>query len=48
VTAVVAALDGYFTYQSRQPDPPGLPHVRAAQAAFGHVTRRWLRTRTGW
>ena len=48
VTAVVAAFDGYFTYQSRQPDPPGLPFVRAFQAAQGEVTRRWLQQRTGW
>jgi len=42
VTAIVCALGGYFTYQSLQPAPPGLPTVRAFQAALGEVTRRWL------
>jgi aminoglycoside phosphotransferase (APT) family kinase protein len=48
VTAVVAALAGYFIHQSRQPDPPGIPAVRAFQAAQGKVTLDWLRARTGW
>jgi hypothetical protein len=42
VAAIVCALGGYFTYQSLQPAPPGLPTVRAFQAAQGEVTRRWL------
>jgi hypothetical protein len=48
VTAVVAALAGYFIRQSRQPGPPGLPTVRAFQAAQGKVALDWLRARTGW
>jgi Phosphotransferase enzyme family len=48
ITAVVAALAGYFTRQARQPDPPGIPTVRAFQAAQGRVTVDWLKTRTGW
>ena len=48
LTAMVAALDGYFTVRANEPPPPGLPHLRPAQAAFGRVTRRWLRSRTGW
>jgi aminoglycoside phosphotransferase (APT) family kinase protein len=48
VTAVVAALAGYFIYESRQPSPPGLPTVRAFQAAQGKVALDWLRARTGW
>jgi hypothetical protein len=48
VTAVVAALAGYFIYQSRRPGPPGIPTVRAFQAAQGKVTLDWLRARTGW
>ena len=42
VAAIVCALGGYFTYQSLRPPPPGLPTVRAFQAAQGDVTRRWL------
>ena len=48
VTAVVAAVAGYFTWQARLPDPPGLPTVRAFQAAQGQPARAWLRRRTGW
>jgi hypothetical protein len=48
VTAVVAALAGYFICQSRRPGPPGIPTVRAFQAAQGKVALDWLRARTGW
>jgi hypothetical protein len=47
IDAVVAGLTGYFLHQSRMPDPPGLPTVRAFQRAQGEVTLRWLRTRLG-
>lgn len=46
VTCAVAALSGYFTRQSLQPDLPGLPTLRAFQAAQGAVARRWLAQRT--
>lgn len=42
LTATVCALAGYFTEASLRPPPPGLPTVRAFQAAQGEVTRRWL------
>jgi aminoglycoside phosphotransferase (APT) family kinase protein len=42
LTATVCALAGYFTEGSLRPPPPGLPTVRAFQAAQGEVTRRWL------
>jgi aminoglycoside phosphotransferase (APT) family kinase protein len=42
VAAVLCALAGYFTHQALQPPPPGLPTVRAFQAAQGEVARRWL------
>jgi hypothetical protein len=42
VTATVCALAGYFTERSLRPPPPGLPTVRAFQAAQGEITRRWL------
>jgi len=48
ITAVVAALAGFFTYHERQPAPPGLPTLRAFQAAQGAAARAWLRQRTGW
>jgi aminoglycoside phosphotransferase (APT) family kinase protein len=48
VTAVIAAIAGFFTYQSLQSPPPGLPTVRAFQAAQGRVAREWLARRTGW
>jgi aminoglycoside phosphotransferase (APT) family kinase protein len=44
LAAVVCALAGYFTERSLQPPPPGLPTVRAFQAAQGEVTRRLLAT----
>ncbi|HEU5417450.1 MAG TPA: phosphotransferase [Streptosporangiaceae bacterium] len=48
VTATVAALAGYLLYRSRQPAPPGLPTVRAFQAAQGKAAVAWLKQRTGW
>jgi hypothetical protein len=48
ITAVVAAIAGYFTWGALQPPPPGLPTVRAFQAAQGVVARAWLAHRTGW
>lgn len=42
LAAVVCALAGYFTEQSLQPPPPGLPTLRQFQAAQGEVARRWL------
>ena len=48
VTAVLAAVTGYFVGHSRMPDPPGLPTVRAFQAAQGRAALAWLRTRAGW
>ncbi|MGI9147651.1 MAG: aminoglycoside phosphotransferase family protein [Chloroflexota bacterium] len=48
ITATVAAVAGYFTHRALQPSPPGLPTVRAFQAAQGVVARKWLAQRTGW
>jgi aminoglycoside phosphotransferase (APT) family kinase protein len=42
VTALVCALAGYLTERSRQPPPPGLPTVRAFQAAQATIARQWL------
>jgi len=48
VTAAVASLAGYFTHRALQPPPPGLPTIRAFQAAQGVVACEWLAERTGW
>ncbi len=48
VTAVIAAIAGFFTSQALQPPPPGLPTLRAFQEAQGAVARQWLAERTGW
>lgn len=42
LTAVVAAIAGFFTIQAVAPPPPGLPTLRAFQAAQGAVARAWL------
>jgi len=44
VRAVVCALAGFFTRQSLEPPPPGLPTLRRFQAAQGEIARRWLAT----
>ena len=43
--AYLAAIAGYLTRQSLLPPPPGLPTVRAFQAAQGTIARRWLAAR---
>jgi hypothetical protein len=45
VTALVCALAGYLTERSLQPLPPGLPTIRAFQAAQAAITRGWLTER---
>jgi hypothetical protein len=46
VNCALASLAGYFTRHSLLPPPPGLPTLRAFQAAQGTVARRWLAQRT--
>ena len=48
VTIYVAVMAGYFTRMALMPPPPGLPTVRAFQAAQGAIARRWLGARCGW
>jgi aminoglycoside phosphotransferase (APT) family kinase protein len=48
LTAVVAAVAGFFTREGLQPAPPGLPTLRPFQASQGEVARSWLARRTGW
>jgi Ser/Thr protein kinase RdoA (MazF antagonist) len=47
VTAAVATVAGYFTRGALLPPPPGLPTLRAFQAAQGAAAREWLAQRTG-
>lgn len=42
VAALLCAVAGYLTRQALRPPPPGLPTVRAFQAAQGGIARRWL------
>jgi aminoglycoside phosphotransferase (APT) family kinase protein len=48
LTAVVAAVAGFFTGEGLKRAPPGLPTLRAFQAAQGEAARAWLARRTGW
>jgi aminoglycoside phosphotransferase (APT) family kinase protein len=48
VTAVLAAVAGYFVRQSRLPAPPGLPTLRAFQRDQGIPAMEWLMRRTDW
>ena len=48
IDAVLASFAGMLTFLSLQPPPPGLPTVRAFQAAQGDIARRWLARRRGW
>lgn len=48
LTAGIAATAGFFSHRSLQAPPPGLPTLRAFQAAQGVVARQWLAQRTGW
>ncbi len=46
--AVICSIGGYFVVRALEPSPPGIPTVRAFQAAQGEVAIDWLRERTGW
>ncbi len=48
VDALVVAVAGYFAHSQMLPPPPGLPTLRAFQAAQGTETARWLADRMGW
>jgi aminoglycoside phosphotransferase (APT) family kinase protein len=45
VTDVAAGLTGMFEHMWRQPDPPGIPTVRAFQRMQAEALRPWLRDR---
>jgi len=48
VAALVAAFSGFLVLSSLRLAPPGLPTLRAFQAAQGKVALRWLERLTGW
>jgi Ser/Thr protein kinase RdoA (MazF antagonist) len=48
VSALLAAVSGFFVSHSLDPEPPGLPTLRPFQAAQGDVALAWLRRRQGW
>ena len=45
ITGFLVGLTGYFIDVARRPDSPGLPTVRAFQAAQGRATLDWVRRR---
>lgn len=45
VTATVAGLAGYFSWQGRQPARPEMPTIRRFQLAQADACLRWLRVR---
>jgi aminoglycoside phosphotransferase (APT) family kinase protein len=48
IDAVIASLSGYFLAHARRSPPPGIPTLRAFQAAQGDIALAWLRERAGW
>jgi aminoglycoside phosphotransferase (APT) family kinase protein len=48
VTSLIAAIAGFMEDARRRPQPPGIPTVRAFQAAQAGAAGAWLRQRTGW
>ena len=45
VDAVLCSFAGFFVVRGLEPDPPGLPTLRAFQRAQGAVAVKWLRDR---
>jgi aminoglycoside phosphotransferase (APT) family kinase protein len=46
--AILCSAAGYFVVRALDPPPPGIPTVRAFQAAQGEVALAWLKERLGW
>jgi aminoglycoside phosphotransferase (APT) family kinase protein len=46
--AILCSVAGYFVVHALDPPPPGLPTVRAFQAAQGQVALAWLKDRLRW
>lgn len=47
-TAYAIAYAGYWARMSRQPAPPGVPHLRPYQVRAAETAVAWVRYRTGW
>lgn len=48
IDAVLCTIAGFFAVHALDPPPPGIPTVRAFQAAQGRIAVKWLRERTSW
>jgi len=48
IEAVLCSVAGYFVVRALDPPPPGIPTLRAFQAAQGRAAVGWLRELTGW
>lgn len=48
VSAALVSFAGFFTQRALLPPPPGLPTLRAFQAAHGVAARAWIARRLGW
>ena len=48
IDAVLCTLAGFFAVRALEPAPPGIPTLRAFQAAQGRVAIAWLRDRLAW
>lgn len=48
ITSYAAAFAGYWARSSRQPTPPGIPHLRGYQARAARAATAWIAYRTGW
>ncbi|GAA4182612.1 hypothetical protein GCM10022252_08790 [Streptosporangium oxazolinicum] len=48
ITSYAAAFAGYWTRMSRQPAPPGVPHLRGYQRRAAAAAIAWTMYRTNW
>lgn len=48
ITSYAIAFAGYWARSSRQPAPPGVPHLRGHQARAARAAISWVTHRTGW
>jgi hypothetical protein len=48
ITSYATAFAGYWARSSRQPAPPGVPHLRPYQARAARAATTWVAHRTGW
>ncbi|GAA4617326.1 hypothetical protein GCM10023195_77320 [Actinoallomurus liliacearum] len=48
ITSYAAAFAGYWARSSRQPAPPGVPHLRSHQGRAARAAIAWTVHRTGW